>query len=159
VDVASCRKHSFKDRTEILNMMTRLQGYNTKKKDFLGDLIWQEVAFNTTAYGTSKIAIASCCDEPLWARQILQKFRIFDPFEHGFKKTLAEASESEQLVQIRHETKKARHVELRQASGIPFDQMLFFDDHKGNIRNVSSLDVPSTQTPGDDGVSWKTFVS
>ena len=63
MDVASCRKHSFKDRTEILNMMTRLQGYNTKKKDFLGDLIWQEVAFNTTAYGTSKIAIASCCSK------------------------------------------------------------------------------------------------
>ena len=70
----------------------------------------------------------------------------------------ADAITARDLIQIRHESKSGHHKLLQQASGVPFDQMLFFDDQMGNIRSVSGIGVLSIQTRGDEGVSWSTFL-
>jgi hypothetical protein len=114
-DVAACRKRNFNDKGDVLAKVSTLPGYTTKQKEFLCELLWEEVAFNSCPSSGTIIAIASCCDEPQWAREIMQKFRIFDPIEQQFTKTMAEAIESKDLVQIRHETKTVHHESLRYA--------------------------------------------
>jgi hypothetical protein len=159
VAVAACRKQVLQTREEVSARASSLasRGWTSAQQQFLADLLWEEVAFNTGGRKTL-IAIASCCDEPDWAHELLTKFRIFDPSKQRLSQTMAEAIASQDLVQILHENKTQHHKHLKKASGIGFEEMLFFDDQSGNIRSVRSLGVLSMLTEGDDGVSWPTFV-
>lgn len=160
VDVAACRRQKFGSKEEVLRKVAELRGYNSMQQSFVADLIWEGTMFNGSPSDSKHtlIAIASCCDEPAWAREILQKFRIFDPTEQRWTVSMADTIASQDLVQIHHTNKTQHHKYLKAASGIPFEDMIFFDDQMGNIRSVSGIGVLSIQTSGDDGVSWKTFV-
>jgi hypothetical protein len=80
VDVAACRKHVFQSRQEVSARAASLasRGWSNESLEFLADLLWEEVAFNTNGRKTL-IAIASCCDEPDWAHELLATFRILTP--------------------------------------------------------------------------------
>lgn len=83
-----------------------------------------------------KFAVASRTNQPEWAHHLLADFGIDDLFEYA---------------EIFPRDKVAHFRNLRQASGIPYDRMLFFDDSRdgnwGNCVPVSQLGVLSVHCP------------
>lgn len=98
-----------------------------------------------------KAAVASRTDEPKWARICLSHLVVSDgtTIKDCFNHHLIEISSGS----------KARHLErLHRKTGIPFEEMCFFDNEQWNILDVSrSLpDVKCIYTP--DGMTrqaWK----
>lgn len=87
-------------------------------------------------------AVASKTDEPNWARICMdnlivgtEETRIISCFENG------------RLVEISYGSKTQHLTRLHKKTGIPFEQMAFFDNEYGNIRSVSSLGVACYYTP------------
>ena len=66
----------------------------------------------------SRLAIASRCDEPKWADEILRKFKI----SNGM--TMMEAVDPD-LVEIYKSSKKKHLSKIREKSGVGFSEMLF----------------------------------
>lgn len=86
------------------------------------------------------IALASRTGQPTWARDLLQHLDI----THRF--TFAEIYPSSKL----------RHfAALQKASGLAYEEMLFFDDEMRNIEEVSGLGVTSVFV--DDGLTAELF--
>ncbi|CAD7958334.1 unnamed protein product [Amoebophrya sp. A120] len=148
----------------------------------------------------TRIAIASCCDEPDRARELLGKFRIrnvnrssspaggleqADPSTgtlrmSGLKRQMTEirggkrtktpgTSEGETLieqqetmrdavsyVQIHYGAKTQHLSQIQKQSGEDYEDMIFFDDQSGHIRNVGNLGVVAVHTPRG-GVTWAHF--
>lgn len=84
-------------------------------------------------------AVASKTDEPGWAKFCMDNLVVEDGT------TLSKCFGSR--VEISFENKKHHLKRLRKATGIPFEQMVFFDNEYGNIRSVSSLGVKCIYTP------------
>lgn len=57
------------------------------------------------------------------------------------------------LVEVHFANKQHHFRRLHGATGIPYDEMIFFDNEYGNIRSVSSLGVRCVHTP--DGMERK----
>lgn len=51
------------------------------------------------------------------------------------------------LVEIAFENKRSHFRRLHKATGIPYEQMVFFDNESGNIRSVGELGVKCIYTP------------
>mmetsp|Transcript_57638 Transcript_57638/g.166908 ORF Transcript_57638/g.166908 Transcript_57638/m.166908 type:complete len:244 (+) Transcript_57638:74-805(+) len=110
----------------------------------------------------TKICIASCCDEPDWARDLLGKFRVvhLEPKAGGghrkaFGETMAEAVA---FTQITYGNKTEHHRAIQRASGgVDFRDMVFFDDRHGHVRDVAGLGVTAVCTP-HGGVTWRSFL-
>ena len=95
-------------------------------------------------------AISSRKDEPSWAKKCMEWLVVDDgtSLNRCFHKNLIEISYSD----------KARHFEsLHRKTGIPFDQMCFFDNEHWNIRGVSQLGVKCFHTP--DGMTVEAWNS
>jgi len=89
-------------------------------------------------------AISSRTDEPSWARKCMEWLVVSDgtPLSRCFDKNLIEISYAD----------KARHFEsLHRKTGIPYEEMCFFDNEHWNIRGVSQLGVKCFHTP--DGMT------
>jgi len=87
------------------------------------------------------MAIASRTYEPAWAKRLLDLFEIRDYFDY------------EEI----YPSAKDRHFKaLKKHTGLPYDQMVFFDDEKRNIQEVSQLGVTSVHVR--DGVTWDVFL-
>ncbi len=82
-----------------------------------------------------KVAWVSCTDEPEWADECLRKFTT------SSGQPLCQIVDSSQI----YKANKQRHFQNlhRQYPDIQFEDMLFFDNEFGNIRNVSQLGVKS----------------
>eukprot|EP00298_Acanthocystis_sp_HF-20_P002100 c12559_g1_i1.p1 GENE.c12559_g1_i1~~c12559_g1_i1.p1 ORF type:complete len:184 (-),score=78.63 c12559_g1_i1:31-582(-) len=91
-------------------------------------------------YQNVKIAIASRCDEPSWARECLGLFEVGDGI------TLLELIDPK-LCEIHGGNKRTHFQSIAQASGVKYEDMLFFDDDSWNISEVSKLGVVSVLTP------------
>jgi magnesium-dependent phosphatase 1 len=78
-----------------------------------------------TAQGCS-LAIASRTEQPRWAETLLDLLRIREVFAYQ---------------EIYPSDKQQHFQRLREASGVSFEEMLFFDDEFRNIRSVGSLGV------------------
>ena len=99
--------------------------------------------------GTVEIAVASCCDEPDWAWDLLTKFKT-----SGGSSTMRAAMHYGQI----HYGRKTQHLkEIANASKVPYNEMFFFDDQSGHIRDVGGLGVTAVQTP-NNGVTWDKFI-
>ena len=86
------------------------------------------------------MALASRTEQPVWAQQLVELLDI----SHRF--AFAEI----------YPTSKLRHfAALHQASGVDYQQMLFFDDELRNIVEVSSLGVSCVHV--EDGISRQLF--
>lgn len=72
------------------------------------------------------LALASRTGQPSWAKELLRLFEI----EHLFK-----------YKEIYPDSKVKHFNRLQSQSGIPFSDMVFFDDEMRNIQEVGSLGV------------------
>lgn len=86
------------------------------------------------------MALASRTEQPPWARELVGMLGIAERFAH------AEIYPSSKLV----------HFEaLQEDSGVPYEEMLFFDDEMRNIREVSTLGVTCVYV--SDGMTRAVF--
>ena len=73
-----------------------------------------------------KMAIASRTDQPTWARELLELMGHWSRFDSA---------------EIFPSSKVAHFSNLHRDLGIPFEEMLFFDDEERNIIEVGALGV------------------
>ncbi|MGK3733618.1 MAG: hypothetical protein ACI8RD_001281 [Bacillariaceae sp.] len=85
-----------------------------------------------------KVAIASCTDEPGYARNCMKWLIVEDG------STLESCFDH---IEIRPGDKRKHFESLQRITGIPFEEMCFFDDYDLNINNVSTLGVQCFHTP------------
>ena len=107
--------------------------------------IWKTLHSDET-WANTQIAIASKCDEPTWAHELLGIFQIDDGV------TMKDACNH---TQIHYGTKQTHLKEISDASGIDLADMIFFDDQWGNCSDVAALGVTSVLTP--EGVTAEKF--
>jgi magnesium-dependent phosphatase 1 len=82
-----------------------------------------------------RAAVASKTDEPNWAR-ICMDHLVIDAGEKSGTITIADCFEHH-LIEISYGS-KAGHIErLHRKTGIPYEQMAFFDNEHWNIKDVS----------------------
>ena len=94
------------------------------------------------------VGISSRTDEPAWARELLEKFRVEDF-------ALGDAFDA-RAVQISKDSKVAHFERIAAATSIPFEDMLFFDNELGNLRAVTMLGVTCAYCPeGVDDAIWR----
>ena len=74
------------------------------------------------------MALASRTEQPEWARQLLKLLEITSQFAHA---------------EIYPSSKLRHFAALKKASGIAYEEMIFFDDEMRNIREVNGLGVTS----------------
>ena len=101
---------------------------------------WSTIS-NGDEWQDCRVAVASRCDEPEWARQLLKLFTIDDG------RSFWQALDDGRLAEIYKGNKKTHLKALKEKTGVAFEDMLFFDDDQENIRHVSELGVVSVLTP------------
>jgi magnesium-dependent phosphatase 1 len=105
-----------------------------------------------------RAAVASRTDEPEWARFCMDLLVVGLEEESGDGAVVASTSTTlsacfGELVEIHFDNKKHHFHRLHKSTGVPYDEMVFFDNEYGNIRTVSSLGVTCIYTP--DGMERK----
>ena len=90
-----------------------------------------------------RAAVASKTDEPQWARVCMDYLVAADglSLSHCFG----------DLVEIAYSNKKEHLRRLHKTTGIPYEQMVFFDNEHYNITSVQQLGVKCIYTP--DGMT------
>lgn len=100
----------------------------------------QQIFTEITAWGEGvKIAWVSCCDEPSWADECLNLFTTAEGA------TLSSICDSSQIFKANKQTHFARLK--AQFPDISYDEMIFFDNEEGNIRNVEKIGVHCVHCP------------
>ena len=94
--------------------------------------------------GTMAIAFASTTDEPEWARECLEKFTL----HNGSIKMGSIFSEHEMY---KAKDKTVHLTALHHKTGVPFKDIVFFDNKMHNIRDVERLGVVCGHCP--DGMT------
>jgi magnesium-dependent phosphatase 1 len=97
---------------------------------------------SSAAWSGATTAWVSCTDEPAWADECLRKFRT------PSGSTLKELVSTEVIYKA---NKQTHFRELHESTGIPFCEMIFFDNERGNINSVAKLGVCSVYCP--DGMT------
>jgi len=85
----------------------------------------------------TKVAYVSCTDEPDWAEECMDLFR-------------AGSLSLQQTVDIKeiYKANKNKHFQsLHKKTGIPYEDMIFFDNENHNCVNVQPLGVTCIYTP------------
>jgi len=125
-------------RNETVKLLGRTRG------------IWAAL-HGSPRFEATRVAVASRCDEPAWAVELLKLFRaapgvsFWDVLDGG---ALAEIYKGSKVNHFRA---------LQKKTAIPFSDMVFFDDDMQNIRNVEALGVVCVHTP--DGVTQAAWES
>lgn len=91
------------------------------------------------------VAVASRTDEPMWARECMQKFEVGPVGSNVFLKDCIDIEE------IDKGNKQSHFKRLAKKTGIALDEMLFFDNERENCVDVAQLGVTVAWTP--DGVT------
>ena len=87
----------------------------------------------------AKFAIASRTDRVDWAQSLLDEFQVDEDFS---------MRDVFHYIEIEPGTKKKHFERLRDASGVPYHQMMFFDDARAmNLNQVSQLGVYCVHCP------------
>jgi hypothetical protein len=91
-----------------------------------------------------KVGISLRTDEPRWALQIMQWLTVAGgtPLAKYFDKN---------LIEISYDNKAKHFMSLSRKTGIPFEDMVFFDNEYSNIQSDASLGVKCYFTP--DGMT------
>merc|ERR1711907_453546 len=92
------------------------------------------------------VAVASCCDEPAWARECLDKFTVGDGIALS------------DIVQIQEIYKGSKSKHLRAIAtkvGCELEEIVFFDNEGGNCRTVAGVGCTVGYTPaGVTRAAW-----
>jgi len=124
----------------------RAQDQYGKRVYLLGDVrrILYELK-TAAAWSDTLTAVASCTDEPAWARECMDKFEVGPS---GSEVSLAQCIEVEEITKG---NKQGHLTRISEASGIALEDMLFFDNERGNCVDVAALGVTVAWVP--DGVT------
>ena len=95
----------------------------------------------TDDWSATKVAISSRTDEPAWAAELLDKFRVDDM-------ALGSCFDAREITK---ESKSSHFRRLKEKYSCDYEDMLFFDNEYGNCREISSLGVTVAFSP--DGVT------
>jgi len=97
------------------------------------------------------VAVASCCDVPSWARELLSKFDL------GGGRRL---SDIVTVCEIHGGNKKGHFRQIASATGCDLGDMIFFDNEPYNCQDVASLGVTSVYCPeGVTETAWRRGLS
>ena len=89
-------------------------------------------------FAGARVAVASCCDEPAWARECMSKFVVAPDV------TLQQVVSLSEI----HKGSKADHLRnISRDSGVALRDMVFFDNEKHNCNTVQGVGVTSVHTP------------
>lgn len=117
-----------------------------------------------------RAAVASRTDEPNWAYHCMEYLAVRvqdDPKDKASTQSLitllecfggastrgSNKTKKNPLIQISFQDKTHHFRRLHQATGIPYEEMVFFDNENWNIRNVSKLGVKCIYVP--DGMQQR----
>ena len=104
----------------------------------------------TDDWSGTKVAISSRTDEPAWAAELLDKFRV-DNMALG---SCFDARE------ITKESKSSHFRRLKEKYSCAYEDILFFDNEYGNCREISQLGVTVAFSPeGVTGDVWAEAVA
>ena len=95
----------------------------------------------TDDWSGTKVAISSRTDEPAWAAELLDKFRVDDM-------VLGDCFDAREITK---ESKSSHFRRLKEKYECDYEDMLFFDNEYGNCREISQLGVTVAFSP--DGVT------
>ena len=122
------------------------------------------------------VAVASCCDEPAWARECLQKFEVGDGVTlkdivsvegepstgvyHFLPPAFMQCAIVCAAIEI-HKGSKSGHLRnISQATGVALEDMVFFDNERGNCSTVAKLGVTVCYCPsGVTQEDWENTLS
>ena len=94
-----------------------------------------------------KVCVASCTDEPSWAQECLDKFKLGD----------GTSLKSAMMVEEIHGGNKQGHLRnIAKRTNIALEDMLFFDNERGNCVDVSAIGVTVAYVPrGVTALAWE----
>lgn len=96
----------------------------------------------------TQVGISSRTDEPDWARELLQKFQLPQsqvPLQTVFKGP----------IEISYDSKTTHFQRISKSTGVPLEEILFFDNEFGNCKSVSKQGVSVCHCP--EGVTRDAF--
>jgi magnesium-dependent phosphatase 1 len=100
----------------------------------VADLLDDYVLSNNDEWADTQLAISSRTDVPEWAEELLEKFTL--PKSGKILKDVIVGP-----WEIRGDSKISHFERLVKTTGIPMEDMVFFDNESGNCRSVASLGV------------------
>lgn len=120
---------------------TRMKSSINSVVSLIGDVpdLVDEVVLDPAWEGTM-MSISSCTDVPEWAKELLGKFTL-----PKSGKTLREAISGPW--EISKDSKRFHFERLSKATGIPLQDMVFFDNEQWNCREISKLGVTVGYSP------------
>ena len=141
---------------------------------FLPPTIMRELHCDERWYGTS-VGISSRTASPIWARELLTKFRVGKNDPDGLPPhdddDASSSSSSFPLsdvlllddgrVEMASDAKAFHFERIRSRTGVPYDRTMFFDNERGNCLEVARQCPGVTVVYTPDGVTeeaWKTSV-
>ncbi|KAH9109395.1 hypothetical protein LEN26_004167 [Aphanomyces euteiches] len=111
--------------------------------------VFQEIAF-AAEFEETQVAVASKTEYPEWARDCVVAFDESEKAQQR-KRRLRETNETlNNLIQFEaiYPTNKRVHFkQLKDENGVDYEDMLFFDNERGNIRDISALGVICAYCP------------
>ena len=109
--------------------------------------ILKEVKTNQK-WSNTKVAVASSCDEPSWARECIKLF----PIDEKLKlKDIFDPN----ITEIYKGSKSGHLREISKKANVPLNEMIFFDNEWGNCQTVAKIGVTVVYTP--KGVTKELF--
>jgi magnesium-dependent phosphatase 1 len=98
------------------------------------------------------VAIASCTDEPHWARECMQKF-VVSPKGVAEEVCIADCIDVEEITKG---NKQGHLKRISEATGSELEEMIFFDNERGNCIDVAALGVTVAWVPeGVTANAWE----
>ena len=104
-------------------------------------------------YSDVAVGIASCTDEPGWARECLQKFEV-GPAGSGVM--LGDCVRPD-MIEIFKDTKQTHLKNIAKTVGCDLEEILFFDNERGNCMDVAAIGTSVAFVP--EGVTAKSWES
>jgi len=98
-----------------------------------------ELVHKDPRFGETKVAFASRSNKREWCFDCMRLLEV------GSGLSILDTSSQ---TEIYSGSKRAHFAEIRKRSGVPFNEMLFFDNERLNITEVSQLGVTCLYTPG-----------
>lgn len=123
--------------------------------ELLGDtreILEHLMAHPDVVAGRTKLATASTCDEPAWAREALSKFLMMCPRTRE-QKAMGDVFHHHEIFTAANKAEHFRNIGKKFNAGV--GEMIFFDNQRNNIEFVGRMGVRSVFVP--DGLTWEAW--
>ena len=102
---------------------------------------------------SSVVAVASRTDEPSWALECMRKF-VVSPAGSAEEVCIMDCID-ERANEINKGNKRGHLQRISDATGVPLDEMLFFDNERDNLIDVAPMGVTCAWVPeGVTAAAW-----